>query len=61
MEIISNVIREDNINDAGKILVARNQLEQLNLKEAQALPIPTISTDFGNKQPIQNLRYTLPD
>jgi hypothetical protein len=61
MEIISNVIREDNINDAGKILVARNQLEQLNLKEGQALPIPTISTDFGNKQPIQNLRYTLPD
>ena len=47
MDIISSVTQDANIEEGGRLALARQQLEQLNLGEGEGIPMPTATSFQG--------------
>ena len=56
MEIISDVTRQSNLEDAGKLAVARKQLEALNLTSGQAIPLPEATANFNTTFQLKDMQ-----
>lgn len=52
MEIISEVTKSDNLENAAKLSLAKKQLEELNITKASDIPVPIGNMAFKNIQAI---------
>ena len=68
MEIISDVTRQANLEEGGKLAVARKQLEELNLVQVGGQPatyaLPQATANFDNTLQLKDYQFDamkLPD
>jgi hypothetical protein len=65
MEIISDVTRQENLEDAGRLAVAREQLQALNLVQISGQPatyaLPEGTANFNGTLQLKEMQFTLPD
>jgi hypothetical protein len=59
MEIISEVTKEANIEDASKMMVARNKLQALNVMPGQAIPLQQ-NANFKGVVHVKDTRFDMP-
>lgn len=61
MEIINDITSNNNLQDAAKMAVARQQLSELGITDG-VIPIDNFqTTNFTGMVPVSDMRFTLPD
>ena len=56
MDIISSVTQDANIEEGGRLALARQQLEQLNLADGEGIPMPTTTASFQGMRSLKEVQ-----